>query len=137
MATKAEIMKELDAKGIPFDSNATKPELEELLPDASEDEDVEEQDEESTLPVKGGMYYHLKMRSYVNDEEIWDVGLYHTKKAIERLDNSSPAYVVRYEGELPEVVVYEVAQKLMINTQGKGGKLRPAKEIMEEVVIER
>ena len=46
MATKKEIIEELESKGIEFDESATKAELEALLPTEDEEEQEEIQDEE-------------------------------------------------------------------------------------------
>jgi hypothetical protein len=75
-------------------------------------------------------YYWLKVRSYVSDTEIWEVGLYQTDKAIPRLDRSRPAYVEHFEGEIPMRTLLTIADHYRVSST------KPS-EILETLVIKK
>ena len=88
--------------------------------------------------VKGVFYYLLKVRHYVSDNERWDAGLYRCKKRISRLEKSPLANVEIFEGEIPEVRIYEIAKHYLVDTtDAKTGKYLPAEEVLEELVTDK
>lgn len=141
MSTKADVIAELEKAGVAHDPNATKAELEALLPkDGGDNGDAGAGDGAAAngAAVKGGkgIYYRVKVKSYINDTKTVDAGLYFTKKPIERFEGQSAAYIEKYEDTLPEVVIFDIARSLMIKTDDGKGKLRAASDILAEIATE-
>lgn len=85
-------------------------------------------------------YYWLKVKSYVSDTEIWPAGFYATNRRYERLDNSPAQYVERFDGEVPDRALFEIAERYKVSVdyfEGKKRKTRDSEEILEELVIRK
>ena len=79
-------------------------------------------------------FYNVKVKSYINDTQTIEPGLYVSGEKIERLERSQAIYVESYEDEIPEITLHHIAQsyRVAIFTQG-GKKVRPFAEILEEL----
>lgn len=82
----------------------------------------------------GVIFYVLYADSYVSDERILPRGVYQTSEVIERLENSSSNYVKKFEGEIPDAVLHEIAETLKVSKSDANGRYRPSEEILAEIV---
>lgn len=86
---------------------------------------------------KGSIFYHLKSRCYVGEDEIWDTGVYKVSEPIERLDNAEDAYAVKYENKIETPDLYEIAKRYRVNVKDSKGKARNDSDILAEIVKEK
>lgn len=80
------------------------------------------------------IFYVVFIDTFISDSQILPKGVYRTKTAIERLDNSSPIYVKRFEGKIPDQVLHEVAKTLKLNVLKANGDYKNSEEILEALV---
>lgn len=147
---KDDVIKDLTAKGIAHDPSATVAELKALLKDEAGDTgaataastdtaaaDATPADTGAAVKTDGkGVYYRLKQKSYMTDSKILPAGLYRFSKPVDRFEGQSTAYIEKFEGEIPEVLVYDIAKMFKVKTADSAGKLRPVKELLAEIVID-
>ena len=79
-------------------------------------------------------FYNVKVKSYINDTQTIEAGLYVTSEKIERLERSQKLYVEAYEDEIPEITLHKIAETYRVAIFTKDGrKARPYAEILEEL----
>lgn len=91
-------------------------------------------------PKKQIIFYWVKFPTYMNDKDVCGPGLYRTAAPIPRFDRSDPKYVNRFDDEVPETILYEIAKMLNVSveiTSGNKRNFRDAEDILEEIVIDR
>jgi len=80
------------------------------------------------------IYYVVYVDTYVSDSEILARGLYVADKGIARLDASSPKYVRKFIGSVPDKIVHEIADQLKVSVMDEEGNYRNSGEILDELV---
>jgi len=83
-----------------------------------------------------GIFYVVYVDTYISDEEILPRGVYKVEAEIERLENSKPQYVRKFEGAIPQKIIHEVAETLKVSVTDKDGNFRDSAEILAEIVKE-
>jgi uncharacterized protein YpbB len=82
------------------------------------------------------IFYWVKVKSFINDTETVEPGLYRVSENIARLDNSQPQYVESFTDSIPDYTLHKIAESKMVKIYAsKDGKsIRPSDEILEEMV---
>ena len=86
-------------------------------------------------PKASVFFYWLKNKTFVAEGVRWDAGFYRVSGLIHRLEGQPMKDVEKFEGEVPEVKVYDMARHFLIKTEGDDGKLRKADELLDEMTI--
>lgn len=82
-------------------------------------------------------FYWVKIKTFINDTETIEPGLYRSEKEIARLAKSSNDYVETYEGEISDHELFKIAELYKVNIFTKDTKkTRPSDEVLEELVKE-
>jgi len=82
------------------------------------------------------IFYVVYVDTYVSDDQILPRGIYKTDTPVERLDNSRPQYVKKFEGEISDKVLHEIAETLRVSVTDVKGNYRKSSEILAEIVKE-
>lgn len=83
------------------------------------------------------IFYWVKVKSFINESETVEAGLYQTKEANGRLDKSRKDYVETFVGKIPDAKLYKIAELYKVAIFKKGGEeARPSAEILAELVKE-
>lgn len=82
-------------------------------------------------------FYWVKIKTFINDTETVEPGLYQSEKEIERLKKSKAEYVETFEDEISERELFKIAELYKVNIFTKDTKkTRPVDEILDELVKE-
>lgn len=97
-------------------------------------------DDSPKASKRGQIFYWIKIPTYANDTDICQPGVYRTAARIERFDRSEIRFVERFDGEIPETVLFDIAKRLGISTDkvvGNKRVFRDYEDIIEELVTDR
>lgn len=97
------------------------------------------------------IYYLVKRPTYVYDAmletnpkdrmvgeaDVWEPGLYKVSGSIQRFDRSGRDSVEKYEGNIPEVKIHDIAKAFHVKTEDGKGNLRKSEDILADLVKER
>ena len=83
------------------------------------------------------IFYWVKVKSFINDTDTIEAGLYQTKTPNERLERSKKDYVEVFAGKVPDAKLFKIAELYRVGIFNKGGdEARPTAEILAELVKE-
>lgn len=94
-------------------------------------------EETKTAPKKNFNYYLLKVKTYVAEGVRWEAGLYKVDGEIPRLEGQKKIYVEKFEGEVPDNVVFKLAEQFNVKINDEKGKMRKPEEILDQLSIDR
>lgn len=140
MATETKLEKLVDqaiALGIELKGDEKEEDIKNLISEKNnEDNDSKDSDDDKKSKSKA-IFYWVKIKSFINDSETIEAGLYKTNEPNERLGRSRKEYVETFMGEIPAETLYKIAKLYRVATfENNGEKQRPAKDILEELVKE-
>jgi len=140
MATAKTKLEKLVDEATKLELTLTGKETEKMLGDMikAKKQELKDAEENSADNVKGKkIFYYVKVKSFINDSETVEEGLYQTDKAIERLEKSRKDYVETYVGKVPDAKLHKIAEHYRVSIFDKTGEeARPSGEILAELVKE-
>lgn len=131
MATKLEkLVAEAVELEIPLTGNETQKEIQDLIAEKKAGDNGEESDKKSKK-----IFYWVKVKSFISDDETVEIGLYETTTPNDRLDRSEKLYVEKFVGKLPDIKLQEIAKLFRVSIFEKNGEeTRPSAEVLAELV---
>jgi hypothetical protein len=133
--SKKDLLEEAKELGIELSGEESNADIQEAID--IKKEEAGDDNENDKKEIKGGYFYHVKVKAYRDGENRVDIGLYHSKKKIERFDKIADEYVERFDGEIPSLELHKIAEKFKVSAYEKGGKkARKDGELLEELVKE-
>lgn len=140
LTPKEQLQKKADELNIDYNSNHTKAQLKEMIAEAEMEDDKpkkKSKPKKKKVKAKKGVYYWIKVPTYLGNKKTIARGLYHFKSKVKRLEKSSRQYVEKYEGKIPQARLMEIAETLGVETENEKGDYRDSKDLLEEIVIEK
>lgn len=81
------------------------------------------------------IYYLVKVKSFINESETIEAGLYETKTENARLSASRKEYVEMFISKIPDAKLYKIAETYKVSVFEKNGEeARKSSEILAELV---
>lgn len=136
LTPKQELQKEAKELGIEFVESDTMKELKAMIKEAEKGEDKKAEDKKANKKDKV-FYYWVKVKSYISPENIIERGLYKFSEKVERLEKSTKTYVEKFEGDIPQSRLMEIAKELRVKTVDEKGDYRKKQEVLDEIVKDR
>lgn len=140
--SKQDLVEEAKELGMEVTGEESNSELQEAIKIKQEEQSAypsepEEESVEEEKSIKGGYFYHVKVKAYKDGENRVDIGLYHSKNKIDRFEKLSDTYVERFDGEMPSLELHKIAEKFKVSSYEKNGKkARKDNELLDELVKE-
>lgn len=133
--TKLEkLVDEALALGLEVDPKATEATLTEAIK-AKKQEIADAKKAEADEAKNKKIYYFVKVKSFINESETIEAGLYEAKTEVPRLSTSKKEYVETFNGKVPDAKLYDIAKLYKVAIFEKNGEeARKSSEILAELV---